>query len=74
MRRLEITPDDPDGEPLVFDIDYVQLKDFSPSRPASYEAHLTNPRPKGEIVSAGKFGPWRARCAAPDDSSAAITR
>ncbi len=46
MRRLEITPDDPDGEPLVFDIDYVQLKDFSPSRPASYEAHLTNPRPK----------------------------
>ena len=58
--RLEITPDDPDGEPLVFDIDYVQLKDFSPSRPASYEAHLTNPRPKGEIVSAGKFGPWRA--------------
>ena len=58
--RLEITPDDPDGEPLVFEIDYVQLKDFSPSRPASYEAHLTNPRPKGEIVSAGKFGPWRA--------------
>lgn len=58
--RLEITPDDPDGEPLVFDIDYVQLKDFSPSRPASYEAHLTNPRPRGEIVSAGKFGPWRA--------------
>jgi hypothetical protein len=58
--RLEITPDDPDGEPLVFDIDYAQLKDFSPSRPASYEAHLTNPRPRGEIVSAGKFGPWRA--------------
>ena len=59
--RLEITPDDPEGEPLVFDIDYVLLKDFSPSRPASYEAHLTNPRPKGEIVSAGKFGPWRAQ-------------
>jgi len=58
--RLEITPDDPDGEPLVFDIGYVQLKDFSPDRPASYEAHLTNPRPKGEIVSTGKFGPWRA--------------
>ena len=59
--RLEITPDDPDGEPLVFDIDYAKLKDFSPNHPASYEAHLTNPRPKGEIVSAGKFGPWRAR-------------
>jgi len=58
--KLLIIPDDPDGEPLVFDIDYVQLADFSPSRPASYEAHLTNPRPKGEIVSAGKFGPWRA--------------
>ena len=58
--KLVITPDDPDGEPLVFDIDYVQMKDFSPTRPASYEAHLTNPRPKGEIVSAGKFGPWRA--------------
>ena len=57
--RLEITPDDPDGEPLVFDIDYVQLKDFSPDQPATYEAHLTNPRPRGEIVSAGKFGPWR---------------
>jgi hypothetical protein len=59
--RLEIMPDDPNGEPLVFDIDYVQLKDFSPNRPASYEAHLTNPRPRGEIVSAGRFGPWRAR-------------
>ena len=58
--RLEIAPDDPDGEPLVFDIAYVQLKDFSPSRPATYEAHLTNPRPKGEIVTAGRFGPWRA--------------
>ena len=59
--KLEIMPDDPNGEPLLFDIDYVRLKDFSPSRPATYEAHLTNPRPKGEIVSAGKFGPWRAR-------------
>jgi len=58
--RLEIMPQDPTGEPLVFDIGYVQLKDFSPSRPASYEAHLTNPRPRGEIVSAGQFGPWRA--------------
>ena len=58
--RLVIAPDDPDGDPLVFIIDYVQLKDFSPNRAASYEAHLTNPRPRGEIVSAGKFGPWRA--------------
>ena len=57
--RLEIAPEDVDGTPLVFDIPHVRLRGFSPDGPAAYEARLTNPKPRGEIVSAGHFGPWQ---------------
>lgn len=59
--RLEIAPDETDGTPLIFDIPRVRLSDFSLHGPATYEARLMNPRPRGEIVSSGQFGPWRAR-------------
>ena len=57
--RLEIAPEDAGGTPLVFDIRSVRLDDFSLEGPADYEAELTNPKPRGQIVSAGEFGPWQ---------------
>lgn len=56
--RLEIAPDDPTGTPLEFEIFDVQLRDFSLEAPAAFEARLINPRPRGEIRTAGSFGPW----------------
>jgi hypothetical protein len=58
--RLEIAPDDADGTPLLFDITHVRMEHFSLDGPAAYEARLMNPRPRGEIVSRGHFGPWQA--------------
>ena len=57
--RLEIAPNDPEGLPLVFDITHARMTDFSPDKPADYEARLLNPKPRGEITSSGSFGPWR---------------
>jgi hypothetical protein len=58
--RLEIAPNDPAGLPLVFDITHARLTDFSPDKAAEYEAKLVNPKPRGEVISSGSFGPWRA--------------
>jgi hypothetical protein len=59
--RLEVAPDDPDGTPLLFDIQEVRLTNFSPFSPAAYEARLVNPKPRGEIVTSGSFGPWNPK-------------
>ena len=58
--RLEIAPNDPAGLPLVFDITHARLTDFSADKAAEYEARLVNPKPRGEVISSGSFGPWRA--------------
>jgi hypothetical protein len=58
--RLEIAPDEADGTPLIFDIPRVRMSDFSLHGPATYDAQLLNPRPRGQIISSGQFGPWHA--------------
>ena len=58
---LIIAPDDPDGTAQIFDIRRVQMTDFALDRAARYDADLLNPRPRGQIVSRGHFGPWNAR-------------
>jgi hypothetical protein len=53
-------PEDADKPPNQFDIHQLVLKNFSFDRPAAFHGLLTNPKPKGEIVCDGQFGPWDA--------------
>jgi hypothetical protein len=58
--KLVTMPRDPKKAPLQFDIHRLELKSAGPGVPMNYEARLTNPKPPGEIVSKGSFGPWAA--------------
>ncbi|MGI8991275.1 MAG: AsmA-like C-terminal region-containing protein [Bryobacteraceae bacterium] len=51
---------DPDKEPLRFQIHRLTMHTVGLDRPAPFEATLGNPRPRGEISTAGQFGPWHA--------------
>jgi hypothetical protein len=45
--------------PLEFDIESLILTDVGlPGQPTRFNATLTNPKPVGDIVSNGQFGPW----------------
>ncbi|MGA7622455.1 MAG: AsmA-like C-terminal region-containing protein [Candidatus Acidiferrales bacterium] len=57
---LSILRSDPSKPPREFPIHDLEIKDFSFDNPASFQALLTNPIPKGEIDCAGNFGPWDA--------------
>jgi len=56
--RLQIDTDKPGKLPRVFDIHDLVMTDFGFDRSASFEAQLSNPKPKGEIHVKGTFGPW----------------
>ena len=55
---LTITSKREGKEPRVFRIRKLRFEDFQFSKPAAFEAALTNPTPAGEIAAVGKFGPW----------------
>lgn len=46
--------------PLEFDIEDLKMTSIGAGAPMHFEANLTNPKPVGNIVSSGSFGPWRA--------------
>jgi hypothetical protein len=46
--------------PLEFDIESLKMTTIGSTEPMHFEARLTNPKPVGDIVSSGSFGPWRA--------------
>jgi len=54
----------PEKKPEDFEIHHLEINSFSFDRPANFHAILSNPTPKGEIDSAGLFGPWQ-----PEDPS-----
>jgi hypothetical protein len=54
-------PEDSDKPPNQFEIHQLVMRDFAFDRPASFQAMLTNPKPRGVIHSEGKFGPWLAQ-------------
>ncbi|HEY6467717.1 MAG TPA: hypothetical protein VIY69_17075 [Candidatus Acidoferrales bacterium] len=56
LRRAQ----DSDKPPNTFEIHNLRLQDFTFDKPASFQAMLTNPRPRGVIHTAGQFGPWQA--------------
>lgn len=55
---LRILPDNPEKDPLNFQLSSVTFEDFSFERAGRYSAVLTNPKPEGLIRSTGTFGPW----------------
>jgi hypothetical protein len=46
--------------PIEFDIASLKMSRVGDNTPLRFEAKLTNPKPTGQIFSAGYFGPWRA--------------
>lgn len=48
------------GKHLVFLLHQLRIDSFRPDRPATFHANLTNPKPLGEIHTAGLFGPWNS--------------
>ncbi len=50
----------PDKEPLDFDIHNLVLAGVSIDQPFAFRGSLTNAKPRGEIATTGRFGPWNA--------------
>jgi hypothetical protein len=57
--KLQILPRDPGKLPRVFEIHDVTMRDLGNGGAAAFHALLTNPTPRGDIVTDGAFGPWR---------------
>jgi hypothetical protein len=60
--QLQILPKTEDKEPLEFLIHHLKMHSVGLDRSAPFQAALSNPKPEGEIQTAGMFGPWQ-----PDD-------
>jgi hypothetical protein len=56
--RLLILPKKEGKEPLDFEIHDLVLKNVGADKPFDFVGTLTNAKPKGEISTTGKFGPW----------------
>ena len=48
----------PGKDPLDWEIHNLVLTEVSPNKPFFFRGTLTNAKPKGEIDTRGKFGPW----------------
>lgn len=46
--------------PLEFDIASLKMTSIGADAPMHFDANLTNPKPVGNILSTGSFGPWQA--------------
>ncbi len=57
---LKILTTKPGKAPLEFDLQKLRLNSTGTDDALAFHATLTNPRPPGEIVSSGTFGPWNA--------------
>jgi AsmA-like protein len=56
---LEIVPRDPGKLPRRFEIHNLVMQGLGDSDGATFDAALTNPTPRGDIVTHGTFGPWQ---------------
>ncbi len=48
----------PGKDPLDFELHDLVLNDVGADQPFAFHGNLTNAKPKGEIATQGKFGPW----------------
>jgi len=67
--KLIINTDKPGRVPLDFEISDLRMKDIGPGQPLRFDATLINPKPVGDIKSAGQFGPFNEE--SPRDSAVA---
>jgi hypothetical protein len=58
--RLDIVPRDPGKLPRRFEIHNLAMRGLGDGDGATFNATLTNPTPRGEIVTHGTFGLWQA--------------
>ena len=56
--HVELQTEKPGKLPLEFAIRHFEVTDLRSGQPMHFQAQLTNPKPPGEIQSAGSFGPW----------------
>jgi hypothetical protein len=49
----------PGKVPLEFDIENLKMTRVGSGSPMHFDANLTNPKPAGQVVSTGLFGPWQ---------------
>jgi hypothetical protein len=56
--ELLTLPGRPGADPLDWEIHNLKLDKVGADRPFGFEGTLTNAKPKGEIATAGEFGPW----------------
>ena len=45
--------------PLEFDIASLRMTSIGPEDPMHFDADLINPKPVGNVLSSGSFGPWQ---------------
>lgn len=57
---LLLGTDKPGKDPLDFSIEKLELTNLFTAQPMHYVAHLTIPRPEGEVSTTGSFGPWNS--------------
>jgi len=56
--KLTLETSKPGRLPLEFAIARMELTDVSAGGPMHFDAELTNPRPRGTILTSGSIGPW----------------
>jgi hypothetical protein len=56
--HLEILPKNPRKKPLTFDLTKLTLHSAGPGTAMKFSSVMTNPKPPGDIVTEGEFGPW----------------
>src|ERR1700681_2002361 len=57
--KLIINTLKPGKLPLEFDIKNLKMTSIGPDGPMHFDADLTNPKPVGNVLSSGSFGPWQ---------------
>jgi hypothetical protein len=57
---IRILPKQQGKEPLDWDIHNLLLTSAGANQPFAFRGSLTNGKPKGEIATHGRFGPWNA--------------
>jgi hypothetical protein len=55
---LSILSANPDKPPHAFEIHKLRMQSVGVGQPMSFQVTLTNPKPVGQILSSGRFGPW----------------
>jgi hypothetical protein len=64
--KLVIGTAKPNKDPKVFELKRIVMHNVGPNSPWKYDATLVNAIPRGDIHSAGTFGPWNTE--SPGDS------